>query len=298
MGRESNGFFRARAEFGGDFVGEPVPRRQSGLGRAPRAGCKKVLGCGAISVMCSLMRNFSPSPSHSGPWPFPAQAPRSNESAAAGDGDCAAPVAVSAPLDGPLQPMSRVENLRSSCKAAAVRGLAPFSPSRTLRVDGEALFLAVDPEKLTTRLERAACWTCAPTTRRSAGANPLDPVRRGFLEARRAKAFRPASNWLDNAGLTHGQGRGAFLSGDLCPSHRALDRGFLQSLEQGGDGDPYRAFDQRALDGAAPAGFLPGCGGKRRKGGWRSASSTIPSITTIGRACPMGRISCSFPAST
>ena len=32
---------------------------------------------------------------------------------------------------------------------------------RTMRLSGEAALLLADPETLTTRLERAACWTCA-----------------------------------------------------------------------------------------------------------------------------------------
>jgi len=85
-------------------------------------------------------------------------------SAAPATPDCGAPVAVSAPPDGPLQPMSRVENLRIALQSCSRQGSAAVLAIRTLRVDGEALLLAVDPEKLTTRLERAACWTCAPTT--------------------------------------------------------------------------------------------------------------------------------------
>ena len=47
------------------------------------------------------------------------------------------------------------------------------------------------------------------------------------------------ATWLDNAGLTHGRdGDGAFLTGDLCPSHRPLDRAFLESLEVDGAAPP------------------------------------------------------------
>jgi hypothetical protein len=158
-------------------------------------------------------------------------------SAALAAPDCGAPVAVSAPLDGPLQPMSRVENLRIALQSCSRQGSSAVLAIRTLRVDGEALLLAVDPEKLTTRLERAACWTCTPTTVEAQAHTRLIRSTEDFSTAR-GKSLPPGSSWLTNAGLTHGQGKGAFLSGDLCPSHRALDRGFLQSLEQGGTATP------------------------------------------------------------
>ena len=34
--------------------------------------------------------------------------------------------------------------------------------------------------------------------------------------------------FLENAGLTHGAGDGAYLTGDLCPSTKPLDRDFLE----------------------------------------------------------------------
>ncbi len=150
--------------------------------------------------------------------------------------DCAAPVSVAAPLDGPLQPASRVKDLRvalQDCRRLDGQGAQEVLATRTFSVDGEDLFLAVDPEKLTTRLERAACWTCAPTT-------PDAKSQTRFLRAVRdysnapGKKLPAGATWFDNAGLIHGRGGGAFLTGDLCPSHRPLDRAFLTSLEGGG----------------------------------------------------------------
>ena len=37
--------------------------------------------------------------------------------------------------------------------------------------------------------------------------------------------------FLQNAGLTHGGGQGDFVTGDLCPSKRPLDRAFFTRLE-------------------------------------------------------------------
>ena len=39
-------------------------------------------------------------------------------------------------------------------------------------------------------------------------------------------------------GLTHGQGGGSFLTGDLCPSARPLDRSFLELVGKEGAGAP------------------------------------------------------------
>jgi hypothetical protein len=98
---------------------------------------------------------------------------------------------------------------------------------REMTLHGEPALLLADPEKLTTRIERAACWTCADVDepelnstrmmraiRRSAEAPGL--ARRGFLE---------------NAGLTRGERGGEYLSGDLCPSRKPMDRDFLATLE-------------------------------------------------------------------
>ena len=105
---------------------------------------------------------------------------------------------------------------------------------RAMSVGAEPLLLLADPDKLTTRIERAACWTCADadeaalaSTRmmraieESAAAPGL--VRRGFLR---------------NAGLVHGDAPGAFVTGDLCPSLKPLERGFLEDLAKQGPHTP------------------------------------------------------------
>ena len=158
-------------------------------------------------------------------------------SGASAASDCAAPVSVAAPLHGPLQPASRVKDLRVTLQDCRRADRADVLATRTFSVDGEDLFLAVDPERLTTRLERAACWTCAPTT-------PEDQARTRFLRAVQdfskapGKKLPAGATWFDNAGLIRGRGGGAFLTGDLCPSHRPLDRDFLTSLEGAGAGTP------------------------------------------------------------
>ncbi|HUO54936.1 MAG TPA: polysaccharide deacetylase, partial [Rhodoblastus sp.] len=147
--------------------------------------------------------------------------------------DCAAPVAISAPLAGPVQSMSRVQDLAMTLQICRRDGAAAVLATRTFRVDGEKLFLAVDPERLTTRLERDACWTCAPTTPDAQAQTRFIAAVDHFSQAP-GKTLAPGATWLDNAGLTRGRGGGAFLTGDLCPSHRPLDRPFLKSLESAG----------------------------------------------------------------
>jgi hypothetical protein len=150
--------------------------------------------------------------------------------------DCAGPVAVAAPLDGPVQPLSRVRDHRVVLQACQREGAQTLA-IRTLTLDGEKLFLAVDPDSLETRLERAACWSCEDT---SAEAQALTRLFRAVASAAQdaGKALPPGANWLDNAGLKHGQGGGVFVTGDLCPSRKALDRAFLHSLESEGAATP------------------------------------------------------------
>lgn len=169
--------------------------------------------------------------------------------------DCAAPFSVAAPLDGPLQPASRVKDLRVALQSCRRPDRTDVLAIRTLSVDGEELFLAVDPEKLTTRLEPAACWTCVPTTPAAEG---LTRFMRAVMELSRAPGRKlPAgATWLDDAGLTRGTGDGVFLTGDLCPSRRPLDRAFLKSLEAAGAATPVALSISGLWVGQHPQDFL------------------------------------------
>ena len=98
---------------------------------------------------------------------------------------------------------------------------------RTMTVAGDSVALIADADSLTTTLERLACWTC-----REAGDDELAATRMGRAIAVSAEA--PGiehRGFLENAGLTRGAKPGAFLTGDLCPSRRPLDRGFFAPLE-------------------------------------------------------------------
>ncbi len=101
---------------------------------------------------------------------------------------------------------------------------------REMTVAGQKIALLADPEALTTRLERLACWTC-----RDESEGDLNATRMG--RAIRVSALAPGlvhRGFLQNAGLTHGGGQGDFVTGDLCPSRKPLARAFFTRLESAG----------------------------------------------------------------
>jgi hypothetical protein len=98
---------------------------------------------------------------------------------------------------------------------------------REMTVAGLKVDLLADPEALTTRLERSACWTC---TQMSEGELNATRMGRAISESAEAPGLSQRG-FLQNAGLTHGGGPGDFITGDLCPSKRPLDRGFFARLE-------------------------------------------------------------------
>jgi hypothetical protein len=148
--------------------------------------------------------------------------------------DCAAPATVKLPIAGGLQPLSRVKDYRvvlKTCHRDKDKRLA----IRAMNVDGDDLLLTVDPQSLDTRLERKDCWQCDDTTQpQQAGTRFMDAVNRFSQQTGKATA-----GWLANAGMTHGHDdTGVFVTGDLCPSRKPLDRSFLQKLEQPGAATP------------------------------------------------------------
>ncbi len=147
--------------------------------------------------------------------------------------DCPSPAKVDAPIERPLQLARRVENYRVILKSCSVAGKQKLA-IREMRVDGEELWLTVDPQSLQTSLEHAACWTCGEA---QGSSRFLQSVDRYAEE--RGKELSHGATWLVNAGLKHGRdGEGAFLTGDLCPSHKPLDRDFLQKLEKPPEATP------------------------------------------------------------
>ena len=98
---------------------------------------------------------------------------------------------------------------------------------REMKLGGEPALLLADPETLATRLERAACWTCADVAE-----SALQSTR--LMRAIEKSAQAPGlahRGFLANAGLTQGEPGGGYFTGDLCPSRRPIDRAFLATLE-------------------------------------------------------------------
>lgn len=125
---------------------------------------------------------------------------------------------------------ARVEDYRAVFESC-VKGDETRLATRRLRIDGEELLLTVDPQTLETALARATCWRCEAT-----GDDAQAQTR--FLEAVRPPpdASRPPA--LVNAGLIHGKGAGSYVTGDLCPSQKPLDRAFIEEVAAQGPGTP------------------------------------------------------------
>jgi hypothetical protein len=132
----------------------------------------------------------------------------------------------SLPSPSALRPASLVSNytpVLRTCKGAGGEAVA----IREMTLRGEPALLLTDPEKLNTRIERAACWTCADVEETDLNATRM-------MRAIRRSAEAPGlthRGFLENAGLTRGERGGEYLSGDLCPSRKPMDRDFLATLE-------------------------------------------------------------------
>ncbi|HTO79629.1 MAG TPA: polysaccharide deacetylase [Methylocystis sp.] len=104
--------------------------------------------------------------------------------------------------------------------------------TRRWLVGDEAFLLLVDPETLKTQIARAACWRCAET-------RDGEEAETRFLRAIEGPGKEPDTpKALVNMGLIHGQGSGSYLTGDLCPSSRPLDRSFLELVAKEGAATP------------------------------------------------------------
>ena len=151
-------------------------------------------------------------------------------STARADEACRAPVEIADRADASG---GRTQDYKFVFKACRNAVGATRLAIRSFRVDGRALLLTVDSQTLKTTIEDAACWTCADTT---------DEAQK---DTRLARAVREAGAGSfstgaisRNAGLAHGQGAGAFVTADLCPSHLPLDRAFLETLARQGPHTP------------------------------------------------------------
>jgi hypothetical protein len=105
---------------------------------------------------------------------------------------------------------------------------------RHMEIDGNGMLLTVDAATLETSLEPEQDWSCADTDdERQERTRYIRAVR--SWSAPRAAA---ESHVIVNGGLVRGPATGSFITGDLCPSRRPLDRAFLETLRAAGTATP------------------------------------------------------------
>jgi hypothetical protein len=129
-----------------------------------------------------------------------------------------------------LQSLGAVADYKPVLKTCVAADGRKAVAIREMTIAGQKVTLLADPEALTTRLDRAACWTC-----RDESEAELAGTRMG--RAIRESAEAPGlvhRGFLQNAGLTHGGSQGDFVTGDLCPSQKPLSRAFFTQLDSAG----------------------------------------------------------------
>ena len=109
-------------------------------------------------------------------------------SAAARADDDAAACLWRPPAPERLAHADAVADYRSTLQACHASDGRQAVAIRAMSVGGEPLLLLADPDKLTTRIERAACWTCADADEASLDVDPDDAGDRGI------RGRRPASS--------------------------------------------------------------------------------------------------------
>ncbi len=107
---------------------------------------------------------------------------------------------------------------------------------RRMNSGGQEIILTVEPQSLATALEPAKDWACEPTDDAAQAATRY--LRAVDLAPPPPKASAAPKAYLQNAGLRHGAGAGAFVTGDLCPSGKPLDRSFFELLAAQGRHTP------------------------------------------------------------
>jgi hypothetical protein len=101
---------------------------------------------------------------------------------------------------------------------------------RRMEIDENGMLLTVDPSTLATRLEHEQDWSCADTDdQRQTDTRYIRAVRSS--SAPQAGGAALPSDVIANGGLVRGTTTGSFITGDLCPSRRPLDRAFLEKLQ-------------------------------------------------------------------
>ena len=187
-----------------------------------------------------------------------------------------------------LQSPAAVGDYRPVLKACVAADGRKAVAIREMTVAGQKLALLADPEALTTRLERAACWTCSEMSEAE-----LKSTRMGRAISELAEA--PGlihRGFLQNAGLTHGAAAGDFLTGDLCPSKRPLDSGLFRPARDGEPARSRRPVDFRPLAHPSLRRFPLARGSAQFRARSTSCGSITPIITPTGASSRTPRTSC------
>ncbi len=108
---------------------------------------------------------------------------------------------------------------------------------RRMSVDAESMLLMVDPSTLATSLEHERCWTCTDTSDEAQKDTRFMKAVQMPAESAPNEATPPPSV-LMNAGLSHASTDGSYITGDLCPSRKPLDRDLLEVLKSIGPRTP------------------------------------------------------------
>ncbi|MGL4323604.1 MAG: polysaccharide deacetylase family protein [Beijerinckiaceae bacterium] len=145
--------------------------------------------------------------------------------ARAGDA-CAVPASSVAHTVGPLS-VRHYRPVFENCQNTA--GQSRIAIRRMMIAKDEAV-LVVDGTTLQSDVQKAACWRCLPT-------DETAQKDTRFIKALNAP-HQSTNQILRNAGLTRSTGKGAFLSADLCPSYKPLDRSFLDHVSAMGQNVP------------------------------------------------------------
>jgi hypothetical protein len=130
------------------------------------------------------------------------------------------------PVPDVLASKDVVEDYSSVLKLCFDHGGASRVATREMRIGGMAALLLVNSDTLNTELQSASCWTCHDVSEDSLSATRL---MRSAAQSAEAPGLSKRG-FLQNAGLTHGDGEGVFLTGDLCPSSKPLERGFIDQV--------------------------------------------------------------------
>ncbi|TPV99963.1 MAG: hypothetical protein USCAAHI_00587 [Beijerinckiaceae bacterium] len=153
------------------------------------------------------------------------------------DAVCRAPARIDTGAAGAEPaPLVRVRNYRpifQQCQNALNQTRLAI---RRMSVDAENLLLMVDPSTLETSLEHERCWMCADTDDDTQKETRLIGAVQMFSQPAANDATTQSAAF--NAGLSHSIKDGSFITGDLCPSRKPLDRDLLEVLKTIGSRTP------------------------------------------------------------